>query len=79
LKIEVKIIEENEDGSANAEVVFDKQGLEVLVQWGMVSLLTKAIDEYRVKPKKTDGSISVIKKIKKAKKSEKRKKAPYPI
>ena len=49
MKIQVKILKENKDGSANAEVIFDKQGLEVLVQWGLVSLLTKAVDEYKVK------------------------------
>jgi hypothetical protein len=49
MKIQVKILKENKDGSANAEVIFDKQGLEVLVQWGIVSLLTKAVDEYKVR------------------------------
>lgn len=52
MKIQVKILKENKDGSANAEVTFDKQGLEVLVQWGMVALLTQAIDEYKVRPDK---------------------------
>ena len=50
VNIQVKIIKENEDGSANAQVDFDKQGLETLVQWGLVAMLTKAIDEYRVRP-----------------------------
>jgi hypothetical protein len=50
MKIEVKIIKENADGSANAQVDFDKQGLETLVQWGLISMLTRAVDEYRVKP-----------------------------
>jgi len=50
MKIDVKIIKENEDGSANAQVDFDKEGLETLVQWGLVSILTKAIDEYKIKP-----------------------------
>jgi hypothetical protein len=50
MKIQVKILKENKDGSANAEVIFDKQGLEVLVQWGIVALLTQAIDEYKVRP-----------------------------
>jgi hypothetical protein len=50
MKIAVKILNENKDGSANAEVKFDKQGLEVLVQWGIVAMLTKAIDEYKVRP-----------------------------
>ena len=50
MKIQVKILKENKDGSANAEVIFDKQGLEVLVQWGIVALLTQAVDEYAVRP-----------------------------
>ena len=54
MKIDVKIIKENEDGSANAQVDFDKEGLETLVQWGLVGILTKAIDEYRIKPEETE-------------------------
>ena len=50
MDIKVKIIKENADGSANAQVDFDKEGLEVLVQWGLVAMLTKAIDEYKVRP-----------------------------
>jgi hypothetical protein len=53
MKIEVKIIKENKDGSANAEVKFDKQGLEILVQWGVVALLTKAIDAYAIRPEES--------------------------
>jgi hypothetical protein len=53
VKIEVKIIKENPDGSANAQVDFDKEGLETLVQWGLVALLIKATDRYKVKPDKT--------------------------
>jgi len=49
MKIDVKIIKENEDGSANAQVDFDKEGLKTLVQWGLVSILTKAINEYKVR------------------------------
>jgi hypothetical protein len=52
MKIQVKILKENKDGSANAEVIFDKQGLKVLVQWGIVALLTQAVDEYAVRPDK---------------------------
>jgi hypothetical protein len=50
MKIQIKILKENKDGSANAEVNFDKAGLECLVQHGLVSLLTQAIDVYKVKP-----------------------------
>jgi hypothetical protein len=66
MKIEVKIIKENKDGSANAEVKFDKDGLEVLVQWGLVAMLTKAIDEYKVRPDEVEEIIQP--KLKKAKK-----------
>jgi len=57
MEISVKIIKENKDGSANAEVNFDKEGLEILVQWGIVAMLTKAVDEYKVKPDEDSESI----------------------
>jgi len=59
LGISVKIIKENEDGSADAQVTFSKEGLETLVQWGIVALLTAAVDEYRVRP--DEGSKTVTK------------------
>ena len=52
LGISVQIIKENKDGSADAQVRFNKEGLETLVQWGIVAMLTAAIDEYRVMPEK---------------------------
>ena len=50
MKIQVKILKKNKDGSANAQVDFDKEGLETLIQWGLVALLTEAVDKYAVKP-----------------------------
>ena len=47
LGIRVKIIKENKDGSADAQVTFNKSGLETLVQWGIVAMLTAAIDKYK--------------------------------
>jgi hypothetical protein len=64
MDISVKILNENKDGSANAEVKFDKQGLEVLVQWGIVAMLTKAVDEYKVRP--DDAEVSIQPRSKKA-------------
>jgi hypothetical protein len=52
MQISVKIIKENEDGSANAQVTFNKEGLETLVQWGLVSMLTAAVDAYKPVPEK---------------------------
>jgi hypothetical protein len=44
--ITVKITKENKDGSADALVRFDKEGLQTLVQWGLISMLKEAINEY---------------------------------
>jgi len=68
MKITVKIIKENEDGSANAQVDFDKEGLETLVQWGLVSMLTKAIDEYKVRDDEAEVVIEPEFPVKKKKK-----------
>jgi hypothetical protein len=73
MKIAVKILNENKDGSANAEVKFDKQGLEVLVQWGIVAMLTKAIDEYKVRPDEAEISIQPSSKRTVTKKTTKKK------
>ena len=45
MKIDLKIIKENKDGSANASVDFDKEGLEFLVQEGILSILTQYIKQ----------------------------------
>lgn len=63
MKIQVKIIKENADGSANAQVDFDKKGLECLVQHGLISLLTQAIDVYKVKPEEDEALIQRAKDI----------------
>jgi len=50
--IRVEIIKENKDGSADAQVHFNKEGLATLVQWGIVSMLTAAVDAYKPVPNK---------------------------
>ena len=57
MDITVKITKENKDGSADAIVRFDKEGLECLVQWGIVAMLTKAIDAYAIRPDEAEVSI----------------------
>jgi hypothetical protein len=57
MDISVKIIKENKDGSADATVRYDREGLETLVQWGIVAMLTKAVDEYRVRPEEDDEAL----------------------
>ena len=43
MDIKIKVIKENKDGSADAEVTFDKEGLEFLVQEGMLALIKQFI------------------------------------
>jgi hypothetical protein len=45
MDIKVEITKENKDGSADALVHFDKEGLEFLVQEGMLSLIKQFIAE----------------------------------
>ena len=41
----VKVIKENKDGSADAMVRFDKEGLEFLIQEGLLSILKQYIEQ----------------------------------
>lgn len=52
MKLEVEVIEENEDGSADATINFDKEALALLIQWGMVAMLKEAINNESFNPKK---------------------------
>ena len=45
MNIKLQIIKENKDGSADATVRFDKEGLEFLVQEGLLAVLRQFIDE----------------------------------
>jgi hypothetical protein len=45
MQIKIKITKEHDDGSADADVNFDKEGLEFLVQEGLISVLKQAIKQ----------------------------------
>jgi hypothetical protein len=45
MNITIKTIKENKDGSADAVVNFDKEGLEFLVQEGVLSILKQYIEQ----------------------------------
>ena len=47
MQIEVEIIKEHKDGSADALVHFDKEGLSILVQYGILDMLNKAVEDYK--------------------------------
>lgn len=45
MNIQLEVIRENEDGSADAIVHFDKEGLGVLVEEGILSILMQYIEQ----------------------------------
>lgn len=45
MEITVKVIKEHKDGSADAVVNFDAEGLEFLIQEGMLSILKQYIEQ----------------------------------
>jgi hypothetical protein len=45
MEIQIKRIKENKDGSADAFVHFDKEGLEFLVQEGVIAVLKQFIEQ----------------------------------
>lgn len=47
MNITIEVIRENEDGSADAMVKFDKEGLGFLVQEGVVSVLKQYIQQQK--------------------------------
>ena len=67
MDITVKITKENKDGSADAIVRFDKNGLETLVQWGLIAMLKQAIDEYATADQIAERKKPAVKKVAKKK------------
>jgi hypothetical protein len=47
VEIKLRVIKENKDGSADAIVHFDKEGLEFLVQEGVLSILKQYIKQHK--------------------------------
>lgn len=52
MEIKLKITRENEDGSADAVVDYDDEGLQVIVQYGVIAMLKEAIEEEKKLGKK---------------------------
>ena len=45
MNIQIQIVKEHEDGSADAIVHFDKEGLGMLVEAGIISILRQYIEQ----------------------------------
>jgi hypothetical protein len=50
MNVSVNVIKENEDGSADCLVRFDKEGMELMVQWGLIAMLKEAIKNQEYNP-----------------------------
>lgn len=66
MRIEVKVIKENKDGSADAMLDFDEEALGFLVQEGLIAMLSKVIES----DKNAKAGIALRKKLKKQQKSD---------
>lgn len=51
MDIKIKVVRENEDGSADAIVDYDDDGLKVIVQYGVIAMLKEGIEEMGKKEK----------------------------
>jgi hypothetical protein len=49
MKLVIEVVKENDDGSADAMVHFDKEALELLVEEGVISILRQYIEQKREK------------------------------
>ena len=47
MKLLIEVVKENDDGSADAMVHFDKEALELLVEEGIISILRQHIEQKR--------------------------------
>jgi hypothetical protein len=59
MNIQVEIIKEHKDGSADAVVHFDAEGLSILVEAGIISILRQYIDQERLKARKDSITVNV--------------------
>jgi hypothetical protein len=59
MNIQIEIIKEFEDGSADAIVHFDAEGLGILVEAGIIGILRQYIDQEKLKANKNSTTINV--------------------
>jgi hypothetical protein len=59
MNIQIKIVKEYKDGSADAMVHFDAEGLGILVEAGIISILRQYIDQEKLRSRKDSTTINV--------------------
>ena len=61
MQIDLKNIKENKDGSADVEVCFDKEGMALMIQWGLVAMLKEAVKNESFNPTKKSKPCKITK------------------
>lgn len=51
MKIQIKVTRENEDGSADAVVDYDQDGLQLIIQYGVIAMLEEGMENMGKKEK----------------------------
>ena len=67
MKITVQEVKENEDGSADAVINFDNEGLKYLLQYAVIDILTKWAEQYPIDPPDSEKKVKLDDAIRKRK------------
>ena len=72
MNIRVEEVTENLDGSANAVIHFDKEGLKFLIQYAVLDILTEYAKQNPIQQPDEDANAPVKRQVSKRNKSSKR-------
>ena len=59
MDIKIRIVRENEDGSADAVVDYDEDGLKLIIQYGVIAMLKEGIEEMKKKDNKRSKQLAL--------------------
>lgn len=71
MKIIIKEVKENADGSADADIHFDNEGLKYLIQYAVLDILTKYAEQHPIEQPESDKKVKLPNAISKRKASTK--------
>ena len=71
MNITVKEIKENADGSADADIHFDAEGLKYLIQYAVLDILTKHVKQHPIEQPESEKKVKLPNAISKRKASTK--------
>lgn len=72
MKIVVEEVKENEDGSADAVIHFDNEGLKYLIQYAVIDILTKYVEQHPIEQPESEKKVKLPNAVSKRKASTKK-------